>query len=126
MMRQRTLKAVAKTVGVGVHSGQRVDLVLRPAAPNTGIVFRRVDFDPPVDVLASPLRVFDTTMATTLTAIEQRDGKDVKVATVEHLLGLELIIFLLMLVRPKSQSSTAPLAPSCFSFSLWVWWSNPR
>lgn len=87
MMRQRTLKAIAKTVGVGVHSGQRVDLVLRPAAPNTGIVFRRVDFDPPVDVAASPLRVFDTTMATTLTAEEQRDGKDVKVATVEHLMS---------------------------------------
>jgi UDP-3-O-[3-hydroxymyristoyl] N-acetylglucosamine deacetylase len=87
MMRQRTLKAIAKTVGVGVHSGQRVELSLRPAAPNTGIVFRRVDLAAPVDIVASPLRVHDTAMATTLTADELHDGQPVKVATIEHLMS---------------------------------------
>jgi UDP-3-O-[3-hydroxymyristoyl] N-acetylglucosamine deacetylase len=87
MMRQRTLKAIAKTVGVGVHSGQRVELSLRPAAPNTGIVFRRVDLEPPVDIVCSPLQVFDTTMATTLSSTQKHEGADVKVATVEHLMS---------------------------------------
>ncbi len=87
MMRQRTLKAIARTVGVGVHSGQRVDLVLRPAPINTGIVFCRTDLNPVIEVKASPLRVFDTQMATTLTAETQHQGADVKVATIEHLMS---------------------------------------
>jgi UDP-3-O-[3-hydroxymyristoyl] N-acetylglucosamine deacetylase len=87
MMRQRTLKSIARTVGVGLHSGQRVELALRPAAPNTGIVFRRIDCDPPVDIATSPLKVHDTQMATTLTADEKRDGQAIKVATVEHLMS---------------------------------------
>lgn len=86
-MRQRTLKAIARTVGVGVHSGQRVELVLRPAAPNTGIVFRRIDLEPPVDIPASALRVKDTRMATTLSADEEQGGDAVRVATVEHLMA---------------------------------------
>jgi UDP-3-O-[3-hydroxymyristoyl] N-acetylglucosamine deacetylase len=79
MLKQRTLKSLVKTVGIGVHSGARVELVLRPAAADTGLVFRRTDLDPPVDVRAAPHAVVDTRMATTL----GRDGAII--ATVEHL-----------------------------------------
>lgn len=79
MLKQRTLKSLVKTVGIGVHSGARVELVLRPAAADTGLVFRRTDLDPPVDVWAAPHAVVDTRMATTL----GRDGAII--ATVEHL-----------------------------------------
>ncbi|WP_028310581.1 UDP-3-O-acyl-N-acetylglucosamine deacetylase [Derxia gummosa] len=81
MLKQRTLRQIVKTTGVGLHSGRKVDLVLRPAAPNTGILFRRIDLDPPVDLPADPMSVKDTRMATTL----DRDG--VKIATVEHLMS---------------------------------------
>ncbi|WP_085314861.1 UDP-3-O-acyl-N-acetylglucosamine deacetylase [Derxia lacustris] len=81
MLKQRTLKQIVRTTGVGLHSGRKVEIVLRPAAPNTGILFRRVDLDPPVDLPADPLSVKDTRMATTL----DRDG--VKIATVEHLMS---------------------------------------
>ena len=81
MLKQRTLKQLVKTVGVGVHSGLKVELTLRPAAPNTGIVFRRVDLPEPVDLKADPLAVTDTRMATTL----ERGG--VKIATIEHLMS---------------------------------------
>ncbi|MEN9316911.1 MAG: UDP-3-O-[3-hydroxymyristoyl] N-acetylglucosamine deacetylase [Pseudomonadota bacterium] len=87
MMRQRTIKAVLATTGVGLHSGQRVELTLRPAAPATGIVFRRIDLDPPVDIRACPERVTDTRMASTLTAADDGSGRDVRVATVEHLMS---------------------------------------
>ena len=50
MIRQRTLKSLTRAVGVGMHSGQKVELTLRPAAPDTGIVFRRVDLPQPVDI----------------------------------------------------------------------------
>jgi UDP-3-O-[3-hydroxymyristoyl] N-acetylglucosamine deacetylase len=81
MLKQRTLKQIARTVGIGMHSGTKVELVLRPAAPDTGIVFRRVDVDPPVDIPASADAVVDTRMATTL-------GKGaVRIATVEHLMS---------------------------------------
>ena len=53
MFRQRSIQNLVRTTGVGVHSGRRVELTLRPAAPNTGIVFRRVDIDPVVDLPAS-------------------------------------------------------------------------
>ncbi|MCE2970334.1 MAG: UDP-3-O-acyl-N-acetylglucosamine deacetylase [Burkholderiales bacterium] len=79
MLKQRTLKTLVKTVGIGVHSGARVELVLRPAAADTGLVFRRTDLDPAVDVRAEPHAVVDTRMATTL----GRDGATI--ATVEHL-----------------------------------------
>jgi UDP-3-O-[3-hydroxymyristoyl] N-acetylglucosamine deacetylase len=79
MLKQRTLKTLVKTVGIGVHSGARVELVLRPAAADTGLVFRRTDLDPPVDVRAEPHAVVDTRMATTL----GREGA--AIATVEHL-----------------------------------------
>jgi UDP-3-O-[3-hydroxymyristoyl] N-acetylglucosamine deacetylase len=88
MMRQRTIKAKVNTTGVGLHSGHRVELTLRPAAADTGIVFRRIDLDPPVDIKADALRVTDTRMASTITAeLSDRSGRAVKVMTVEHLMS---------------------------------------
>lgn len=81
MLKQRTVKQVVKTIGVGLHSGTKVELTLRPAAPDTGIVFRRVDLTPPVEMPASAGGVGDTRMASTLT----KDGA--KVSTVEHLMS---------------------------------------
>ena len=87
MLRQRTVKALVRTEGVGLHSGQRVELVLRPAAPDTGIVFRRVDLPQPVDIRAEAFRVNDTRMASTLSAADTGEGAEVRVATVEHLMS---------------------------------------
>lgn len=81
MIRQRTLKNIIKATGVGLHTGEKVYLSLRPAAPNTGIVFRRVDLAEPVDIPATPQNVGETTLSTTLV----RD--EIKVSTVEHLLS---------------------------------------
>lgn len=81
MIRQRTLKNIIKATGVGLHTGEKVYLSLRPAAPNTGIVFRRVDLPEPVDIPATPQNVGETTLSTTLVK------GDVKVSTVEHLLS---------------------------------------
>jgi UDP-3-O-[3-hydroxymyristoyl] N-acetylglucosamine deacetylase len=81
MLKQRTVKQLVKTVGVGLHSGTKVELTLRPAAPDTGIVFRRVDLNPIVDFSASATGVGDTRMASTL----EQDGA--KVSTVEHLMS---------------------------------------
>jgi UDP-3-O-[3-hydroxymyristoyl] N-acetylglucosamine deacetylase len=81
MLKQRTVKQLVKTVGVGLHSGTKVELTLRPAAPDTGIVFRRVDVNPPVDLPASATGVSDTRMASVL----ECDG--VRVSTVEHLMS---------------------------------------
>lgn len=81
MLGQRSLKSVVKATGVGLHSGAKVTISLRPAAPDTGVVFRRVDLDPPVDLKADPFSVGDTRLASCL----ERDG--VKVATVEHLMS---------------------------------------
>ena len=81
MIRQRTLKNLIKATGVGLHTGEKVYLTLRPAAPNTGIVFRRVDLPEPVDIPATPQNVGETTLSTTLIK------GDVKVSTVEHLLS---------------------------------------
>ena len=81
MLKQRTLKSLTRAVGVGVHSGQRVELTLRPAAPDTGIVFRRVDLPVPVDIPMSASNVTDTRMATTVS------NGGAKVATVEHLMS---------------------------------------
>jgi UDP-3-O-[3-hydroxymyristoyl] N-acetylglucosamine deacetylase len=85
MIRQRTLKSVTRAVGVGVHSGQRVELTLRPAAPDTGIVFRRTDLPQPVDLPVTPESVTDTRMATTISPIGNPGGP--KVQTIEHLLS---------------------------------------
>lgn len=81
MIRQRTLKAVVKATGVGLHGGKRVEMTLRPAAPDTGIVFRRVDLTPPVDLPCDPYAVVDTRMCSGL----QKDGA--KIGTVEHLMS---------------------------------------
>ena len=81
MIRQRTLKNVIKATGVGLHTGQKVYLSLRPAAPNTGIVFRRVDLPEPVDIVATPQNVGETILSTTLVK------DNVKISTVEHLLS---------------------------------------
>ena len=81
MLRQRTLKSVVKATGVGLHSGAKVTLMLRPAQPDTGVVFRRVDLASPVDLKADPFGVGDTRLASCL----EKDG--VKVATVEHLMS---------------------------------------
>ncbi len=81
MTRQRTLKNVIRATGVGLHSGEKVYLTLRPAAVNTGIVFRRIDLDPPVEINARPENVGDTRLSTTL-----RNGA-ATVSTVEHLLS---------------------------------------
>ena len=81
MLAQRTLKSLTKAVGVGLHSGQRVELTLRPAAPDTGIVFRRVDLPQPVDIAISALAVTDTRLASTVSS------GSAKVLTVEHLMS---------------------------------------
>ena len=81
MLAQRTLKSLTKAVGVGLHSGQRVELTLRPAQPDTGIVFRRVDLPQPVDIPVSALAVTDTRMASTIS------NGGAKVLTVEHLMS---------------------------------------
>lgn len=81
MLEQRTIKNLIKAVGVGLHSGQRVELTLRPAAAGTGIVFRRIDLAEPVDISISALSVTDTRLASTISA------KGIKVQTVEHLMS---------------------------------------
>ena len=85
MLQQRTLKTLTRAVGLGVHSGQRVELTLRPAPPDTGIVFRRIDLPQPVDIKVTPHAVSDTRMATTITPPGQPGGP--KVQTIEHLLS---------------------------------------
>lgn len=86
-MRQRSIGSLVRTTGVGLHSGERVELTLRPAAPDTGIVFRRVDLDPPVEIRSAAERVTDTRMASTLTAADDGPRSQVRVATVEHLMS---------------------------------------
>lgn len=81
MIAQRTLKSLTRAVGVGLHSGQRVELTLRPAAPDTGIVFRRVDLPEPVDIPVCAEAVTDTRLASTVSC------QGAKVYTVEHLMS---------------------------------------
>jgi len=85
MLAQRTLKSLTRAVGVGVHGGQRVELTLRPAPPDTGIVFRRVDLPTPVDIKVDAYGVTDTRLATTLTAGGDPGAPAVK--TIEHFLS---------------------------------------
>ena len=85
MLKQRTLKSVIRASGVGLHSGVKVNMVLRPAAPNAGIVFRRVDLDPVVDLPASALEVGDTRMCSCLE--REVGGVRAKVGTIEHLMS---------------------------------------
>ena len=81
MIRQRTLKNVIRATGVGLHTGEKVYMTVRPAPVNTGIVFRRVDLDPAVEIKAAADAVGETTLSSTLV----QDG--VKVGTVEHFLS---------------------------------------
>ena len=81
MLKQRTLKNVIRATGVGLHSGEKVYLTLRPAAVDTGIVFRRVDLDPVVEIPADANLVTETMLCTGLS----RDGG--KVMTIEHLMS---------------------------------------
>ena len=81
MLKQRTIQTLTRAVGVGLHSGQRVELTLRPAHPDTGIVFRRVDLSQPVDIPVNALSVTDTRLASTISA------QGVKVHTIEHLMS---------------------------------------
>ncbi|MBL8388393.1 MAG: UDP-3-O-acyl-N-acetylglucosamine deacetylase [Hydrogenophaga sp.] len=81
MLAQRTLKSLTKAVGVGLHGGQRVELTLRPAAPDTGIVFRRVDLPEPVDIPVTAESVTDTRLASTIS------NGGVKVNTIEHVMS---------------------------------------
>lgn len=81
MIKQRTLKNVIRATGVGLHTGDKVYLTLRPAAPDAGIIFRRVDLDPVVEIPARPENVGDTQLSTTLVQ------GDVRISTVEHLLS---------------------------------------
>ncbi len=81
MIKQRTLKNTIRATGVGLHTGDKVYLTLRPAEPNTGIKFRRVDLDEPVTIDATPVNVGETMLSTTLV----QEG--VKISTIEHLLS---------------------------------------
>ena len=81
MIRQRTIKNVIRATGVGLHTGNKVYLTLRPASPDTGIVFRRVDLNEPLDIHAKAENVCDTKLSTTI------GENGAKVSTVEHLLS---------------------------------------
>lgn len=81
MIRQRTLKNIIRATGVGLHTGEKVYLTLRPAAVNTGVVFRRIDLPVPVEIKAHPYAVGDTRLSSCL----EKDG--VRVSTVEHLMS---------------------------------------
>lgn len=81
MIKQRTLKNMIRATGVGLHTGEKVYLTLRPAAPGTGIVFRRIDLQQPVEIRAEPYAVGDTRLSSCLVK------GDVRVSTVEHLMS---------------------------------------
>ena len=81
MLVQQTIKSAIHAVGVGLHSGQRVKVTLRPAKPDTGIVFRRIDLAEPVSIQTSAISVTDTRLASTISSA------GAKVQTVEHLMS---------------------------------------
>lgn len=81
MIRQRTLKNSIRATGVGLHTGKKIFLTLRPAAANTGVIFRRVDLEDPVEIKATPENVGDTSLSTSLVQ------DDVRISTVEHLMS---------------------------------------
>jgi UDP-3-O-[3-hydroxymyristoyl] N-acetylglucosamine deacetylase len=112
MLRQRTIKTAIRATGVGLHTGEKVYMTLRPAAANTGITFRRVDLDKPVDIKADPRLVGETMLGTTLI----KDG--VKVATVEHLMsalaGLGIDNLMVDLSAPEVPIMDGSAAPFVF------------
>ena len=81
MLKQRTIKSIVKTVGIGLHSGRKVELTLRPAGPDTGVVFTRVDLPQPVEIPARAMSIGDTRLASVL----QREGA--RVSTIEHIMS---------------------------------------
>lgn len=81
MFKQRTLRSMVRATGVGLHTGEKVAMTLRPAQPNTGIVFRRTDLLAPVDILADAFNVTDTRLCSTL------ESGGARIATVEHLMS---------------------------------------
>lgn len=85
MLKQRTLKTLIRASGVGLHGGVKVTMVMRPAAPDTGIVFRRVDLAEPVDIPATAVGIGDTRMCSCLEC-DTPQGR-VKVGTIEHLMS---------------------------------------
>ena len=111
-MKQRTLKNVIRATGVGLHTGEKVYLTLRPAAPNSGIMFRRVDLDPVVDIPAISAHVGDTRMNTCLI----KDG--VRISTVEHLLsafsGLGIDNAIVDLTAPELPTMDGSAGPFVF------------
>lgn len=112
MLRQRTIKTAIRATGVGLHTGEKVYMTLRPAAVNAGITFRRVDLDQPVDIKADPKLVGETMLGTTLI----KDG--VKVATVEHLMsalaGLGIDNLMVDLSAPEVPIMDGSAAPFVF------------
>lgn len=85
MIKQCTLKTITRAVGVGLHSGQKVELILRPAQPDTGIVFRRVDLAEPVDIPVNAFAICDTRLASTISV--NGDAQGPQVHTIEHLMS---------------------------------------
>ena len=85
LVQQRTLKSMMRAVGVGLHSGQRVELTMRPAPPDSGIVFRRIDLPSPVEIPVRASAVSDARMASTISV--DGDPGAPKVQTIEHLMS---------------------------------------
>lgn len=112
MLRQRTIKTAIRATGVGLHTGEKVYMTLRPAAVNAGITFRRVDLVKPVDIHADPKLVGETMLGTTLI----KEG--VKVATVEHLMsalaGLGIDNLMVDLSAPEVPIMDGSAAPFVF------------
>ena len=112
MLKQRTIKSVIKATGVGLHTGKKVVMTLRPAQPDTGIVFRRVDLDPPVDIRANALGVTDTRLCSTV------EGGGSKVSTVEHVMsalaGLGIDNLYIDLAGPEVPIMDGSAAPFVF------------
>ncbi len=112
MIKQRTIKSQIKATGVGLHSGLKVEMTLRPAAPDTGILFRRVDCDPPVNIPLDPYRITDTRLCSAL------EGGGAKVSTVEHLLsalaGLGIDNLVIDLTGPEVPIMDGSAAPFVF------------
>ena len=79
MIKQRTLKRIVQATGVGLHTGKKVTLTLRPAPANTGVIYRRTDLNPPVDFPADAKSVRDTMLCTCLV-----NEHDVRISTVEQ------------------------------------------
>ena len=112
MIRQRTLKNLIHATGVGLHTGVKVEMTLRPAAENSGILFRRVDLDPPADIPVDPYRITDTRLCSAL------EGPGAKVSTIEHLMsalaGLGIDNVVIDLAGPEVPILDGSAAPFVF------------